>query len=83
MKKILNSFSAHPKRFLIVIFAGYYLVGLVLLLTVTRDDQMEAAMRERVAELPGSAPELLITGFFVYGLLPLLWPGGVLGVLFA
>jgi hypothetical protein len=71
-----------PKRFFIAICLGYYLIGLAMLFTVTRDDQMEAAMRERIAELPESAPELLIAGFFVYVILPLLWPGSVMSLLF-
>lgn len=73
----------HPRRFLLVVCLGYYLIGFVMLLTVMRDDQMEATMRQRVAELPGSFPELVVSGFFIYGILPLLWPAGVMGLLFA
>lgn len=80
MTKFFHSFAMHPRRFLLAIFLGYYLIGLVLLFTVMRDDQMEAAMRQRFDQLPGSAPELLVAGFFIYGILPLLWPAGVMSI---
>lgn len=81
MTRFFHSFTMHPRRFLLVICLGYYLIGLALLLTVMRDDQMEATMRQRFTELPGSAPELLVAGFFIYGILPLLWPAGVMSIL--
>ena len=62
------------KKIIILIIVGYYLLGLVLLLTIGKDSQADFTMQQRVEELPGSLPELLISGFFQYMILPLFWP---------
>ncbi|MFA6588295.1 MAG: hypothetical protein WCT08_04445 [Patescibacteria group bacterium] len=66
--------SQLSKRIIILIIVGYYILGLVLFLTIGKDSQADFTMQQRFEELPGSFPELAISGFFQYLILPLLWP---------